>query len=303
MQVLVTGAGGKTGAIVVRKLLERGSLFKVRALVRSEASEQGLRSQLGESLASSSLQVVHGDILKKETLESGFKDTEAAVIVTSAIPQLDKLSLVKVIGVKVLTLGQVSLRPDFYYAEGQTPEYVDWVGQRNQVEAAKAAGVKHIVLVSSMAGTLPDHFLNTNLDKIVLWKRKAEKYLISSGIPYTIIHPGGLLPHPGPKANVPAPGGKRQLFVSVDDALVVESDKLKEEGKESQSRSLIPREDVAEICVQSLLEADAKNRSFDLGSGNEDEGEIYNGDLKALLATLNGANCNYDKPELPESSL
>ena len=29
------------------------------------------------------------------------------------------------------------------------------------------------------------------------WKRKAEKYLIDSGRPYTIVHPGGLLNEPG----------------------------------------------------------------------------------------------------------
>ena len=37
---------------------------------------------------------------------------------------------------------------------------MDWVGQRNQIDAAKAAGVKHVVLISTMAGTKPDHFLN-----------------------------------------------------------------------------------------------------------------------------------------------
>lgn len=303
MQVLVTGAGGKTGSIVVRKLLERGAAaFKVRAMVRSKESEDSLREKLGEPL-SASLEVVHGDVLKKETLAEAFKGVEAAVLVTSAMPQLNKLSLVKVIGAKLLTFGMVSLRPDFWYVEGQSPEHMDWVGQRDQIDAAKASGVKHVVLVSSMAGTLPEHFLNANLDRIVLWKRKAEKYLISSGLPYTIIHPGGLLPHPGPQANVPAPGGKRQLFLSVDDKLILEADKLKEEGKQDQAHNVIPREDVAEICVQSLLEPDAKNRSFDLGSGKEGEGDVYSGDFKALLATLEGQNCSYDAPELPESSM
>ena len=32
---------------------------------------------------------------------------------------------------------------------------------------------------------------------ILLWKRKAEEYLIASGIPYTIIHPGGLIDKAG----------------------------------------------------------------------------------------------------------
>lgn len=302
MQVLVTGAGGQTGSIVVRKLLERGTAFKVRALVRSTLSEEKLRQKLDESLAAS-LQVVHGDISNKEALTTAMQGVEKVVIVTSAMPQIDKLSLLKVIGLKLLSFGQMSTKPDFWYEEGQAPEQVDWVGQRNQIDAAKAAGVKHIVMVSSMAGTLPEHFLNANMDKIVLWKRKAEKYLMSSSIPYTIIHPGGLLPHPGPQANVPALGGKRQLFLSVDDKLILESEKLKEEGKEKEGRTQIPREDVAEICVESLLETEALNRSFDLGAGAEDQGEVYKGDFKALLATLAGANCNYDKPELPESSL
>ena len=51
-----------------------------------------------------------------------------------------------------------------------------------------------------MGGTQPDNFINTigkiegdeKSSRILLWKRKAEEYLIASGIPYTIIHPGGL---------------------------------------------------------------------------------------------------------------
>ena len=60
---------------------------------------------------------------------------------------------------------------------------------------AVKAGVKKIVLVSSMGGTDP----NNNLNKIgggniLVWKRKAEEYLMQqSGIDYTIIHPGGLI--------------------------------------------------------------------------------------------------------------
>jgi uncharacterized protein YbjT (DUF2867 family) len=61
-----------------------------------------------------------------------------------------------------------------------------------QIDAAKVAGVKQVVLVSSMGGTDPNHPLNKLGDgNILQWKRKAEQYLIASGIPYTIIHPGG----------------------------------------------------------------------------------------------------------------
>jgi hypothetical protein len=35
------------------------------------------------------------------------------------------------------------------------------LGQKVQIDAAKSAGVKQVVLVSSMGGTDPKHFLNT----------------------------------------------------------------------------------------------------------------------------------------------
>lgn len=69
---------------------------------------------------------------------------------------------------------------------------VDWIGQKVQIDAAKAAGVKQLVLISSMGGTQPDNMLNKIADgNILLWKRRAEQYLVASGVPYTIIHPGG----------------------------------------------------------------------------------------------------------------
>merc|ERR1719215_1545795 len=116
----------------------------------------------------------------------------ALVAVTSAMPKIDKVSLVGVILTKLLTLGMMSKKPSFWFDEGATPKDVDYIGQVAQIDAAKAAGLLHILLVSSMGGTKPDHFLNANMDNIVLWKRKAECHLINSGVPYTIIHPGGL---------------------------------------------------------------------------------------------------------------
>ena len=47
---------------------------------------------------------------------------------------------------------------------------------------AKEFGVKHIVLVGSMGGTNENHMLNSiGNGKILIWKRKAEQYLIDSG--------------------------------------------------------------------------------------------------------------------------
>jgi uncharacterized protein YbjT (DUF2867 family) len=69
---------------------------------------------------------------------------------------------------------------------------IDWLGQKVQIDAAKQAGVKQVIIISSMGGTDPNHMLNKlGNGNILQWKRKAEQYLIASGVPYTIIHPGG----------------------------------------------------------------------------------------------------------------
>lgn len=72
---------------------------------------------------------------------------------------------------------------------------MDWEGQKRQFDAAQVAGVKQVVVISSMGGTQPDNTLNKIGDgNILVWKRKAEQYLVASGLTYTIIHPGGALP-------------------------------------------------------------------------------------------------------------
>ncbi len=67
------------------------------------------------------------------------------------------------------------------------------MGQQRQIDAAKAAGVQQVVIVSSMGITQKENRLNALANgNILVWKRKAEEYLIASGLAYTIIHPGGL---------------------------------------------------------------------------------------------------------------
>ena len=108
-----------------------------------------------------------------------------------------------------------------------------------------------ICIYSSMGGTDPNDFLNTlgknkhgegNGD-ILIWKRKAEKYLIDSGLQYTIIHPGGLKD---------TPCGERNVEIDVDDNL--------RKRVELNSRS-ISRCDVARLCIASL--DNEKSSAFD----------------------------------------
>ena len=188
MQVVVTGAGGRTGQLVMKKLLERDEYFPV-GVVRSESSASKLKE-----FGATEDQIVVGDILGengKATLEKAMAGSQKLVIATSAVPQIKKLSLIPVIIAKIFK--KEGVRPKFTFKENQMPEQIDWIGQKMQVDVAKQANVNKVVVIGSMGGTQKDNFLNTIGDgNILVWKRRAEKYLMDSGLNYTIIHPGGL---------------------------------------------------------------------------------------------------------------
>lgn len=233
-KVLVTGATGRTGSIVIQKLRQYPQEFEVVGLARSETKVKDLfGSTEGFFL---------GEIKNKSTLVQAIKDCQALVILTSAIP-------------KMKAPPAPGERPEFEFEPGQTPEEIDWLGQKNQIDAALEAGVKHIVLVGSMGGENPNHYLNrVGNGNILIWKRKAEQYLVDSGIDYTIIHPGGLLDQPG---------GKRELIVGKNDTLL--------NNPPNGIPTSIPRADVAELVVQALREPHARNKVFDVISKPEDD--------------------------------
>lgn len=243
--VLVTGAGGRTGKLVYEKLKHRPDKFITRGLVRSEASKAKVGG--GED-------VYIGDITKAETLGPAFSGVDVLIILTSAAPQIKP-------GFDPSKGG----RPEFYYEEGAYPEQVDWIGQKNQIDEAKKAGVKHIILVGSMGGTDPNHPLNSfGNGKILIWKRKSEQYLVDSGVTYTLIRPGGLLDKDG---------GLRELLIGKDDELLATDTKT------------IPRADVAEVCVQAILHDEVKNKAFDLTSKPEGVAPPTT-DFKALFSQV-----------------
>lgn len=248
LQVLVTGATGRTGSLVVQKLQQHPEAFTVRGFARSrDKIEQVFGTTEG---------FYTGDIRDRTTLASALSGCQALVILTSAVPQMKGVP-------------QPGQRPEFTFAPGEMPEEIDYQGQINQIEAAKAAGVRHIVLVGSMGGTNENHPLNSIGDgKILIWKRKAEQYLIDSGVDYTIIRAGGLLDQPG---------GKRELLVGKDDKLLT--------NPPDGIPTSVPRADVAEVVVQALREANARNKAFDLISKPEDApGATITQDFASLFA-------------------
>lgn len=153
--VLVTGATGKSGVPLIKILSEQG--YKVRAMVRDKAKA----GDMGKGV-----EVVQGDVTKPETLGAAMK---GATFVIS-------------------TIGAGSPAPP------NNPENVDYKGVVSMTDAAKAAGVKHLVLMSSIGAgdPNPEVMLNKMFGMVLMWKGKGEDYLRKSGVPYTIVRPGGL---------------------------------------------------------------------------------------------------------------
>lgn len=156
---VVAGATGETGAHVVRALNAKG--FAVRGLVRDAAKA---KAQLGDIAT-----WVVGDVTKPETLTAAFAGATYAV---SAIGSRER--------------------------EGPNNfENVDWIGNRNLIDAAKAAGVKAYVLTTSGSAGVdaidadPTRFAGRQ------WKGKAEDYLRASGLNYAVVAPGGLRNYAG----------------------------------------------------------------------------------------------------------
>ena len=62
---------------------------------------------------------------------------------------------------------------------------------KNLVDAALLAGVQHFVIESAAGVTQDNHSMN-KYGNVMLFKLKAENYLRDSGLPYTMVRPGGL---------------------------------------------------------------------------------------------------------------
>ena len=283
-RVLVTGAAGQTGQHIFRKLLAKPGYTPI-GTVRSEESRQALlagTAGIGATDKDAAPvppdSVVVCDITNADTstIDELLADCDALMICTSAKPA------------PTGEINEETKRPIFGFPNGQ-PELVDWIGQKNLIDAAKKAKKDvHVVLCGSMGGTNPNNSLNnlgkiTNSDgsvtggDILKWKRKSEVYLMNeSGLPYTIVHPGGLLNEPG---------NERELCLGVDDKIP------------GTSNNSVPREDVANVMIAALEDESYRGRSFDLVSKPVGEG-VRTKDYGKLLKSLDGKNCDYSLGEI-----
>eukprot|EP01035_Chromulina_nebulosa_P017417 gene17417-22967_t len=207
-----------------------------------------------KKLGASTDQIKIGDIRKKESLKDLFDGASKCIMCTSARP-LKKLSFRIKNLFRIITF-RSTLPPsptDLYYPKEQSPYYVDYIGQRNTIDALMKIGIEHIVLLGNMGGyrgsklneigrKTPND--DPKIGNLLKWKRAAERYLMKRCF-FTIVHSAALTNEKG---------GQREIIWDVDDSLL------------RTNYRKIPRDDVAEVLIQALLWKEAIGRSIDVSS-------------------------------------
>jgi len=209
--VLVAGATGRTGREVLSVLAQDTGLA-IRAMSR--------RAQTAGGDADPVIEWVVADVTKPETLG----------------PALAGVAYV------ICTIGATER------SGPSGPEFVDYGGVVKLTDAAREANVRQLVLVSSMGagggGGVVAWILNLIGGDILEWKAKGEAYLRASGVPYTIVRPGGLSD---------GEGGQTGIAVQQGD----------------QGMGSITRADLAKVLVATLGNPRVLNTTFEIRADGE----------------------------------
>jgi uncharacterized protein YbjT (DUF2867 family) len=146
--ILVAGGTGTLGSQVVRLLVERGE--RVRVLTRDPARAASLPD---------TVDVLTGDVRDPAVVAAAVRGCATVVSAVHGFAGPGKPS----------------------------PEAIDRDGNYALIEAAVAAGVRHLVLLSVL-GAAPDHPMSLHRAK-----HAAEQALQASGLPWTILRPAAYL--------------------------------------------------------------------------------------------------------------
>jgi uncharacterized protein YbjT (DUF2867 family) len=141
----------------------------------------------------------------------------------------------------------------------QNPERVHHDGLRNVVAAVGDRPRKpHVVFVTQIYVTRGDSPSNP-MGNLFSWRWKAEEALRASGLPYTIVRPSWLTGGPGASRHV--------RF---------------EQGDTGDGQ--VARDDVAEVIAQSLWNAEARGKTFELYNDAGPSQRDFGADFATLRA-------------------
>ncbi len=217
--VLVVGGTRGTGLLIVSLLLERG--YRVRVLARKPGD--------AAKRLPPDAKLIGGDITKPETL----------------FPAVENVNHI------IFTAGVHSGR----IATENFVKKTDYQGVLNTLQAARRVGFSgRFLYLNSIGISTPSpaaRLLNFMKGNTLVWRRRAEEHIRSSGLNYTIIRVGFLLNRPGGRRTVEMSQGNLPLAI----------------------RNHIARADVAGAFVEALRHHRTKNTTFEIiwGKGNRQE--------------------------------
>ena len=245
-KILVAGATGGVGQLVVAKLLAKD--LQVKALTRSRAK--------AESMFEGRVEIVEADIRYPDTLVKATADINYIICCTG-------------------TTAFPSLRWDFanLFQPANSPEAVDGEGVKNLVAAAPS-DLKRFVFVSSCGvlrkDELPYNILNAF--GVLDAKLKGEKAITNASFPYTIIRPARLIDGPFTSYDLNTllrakTNGKKAVKIASGDRFNGETSRV----------------DVANACVESLEYQTTANKDFSIINEGD---RASNTDWEQLFAQL-----------------
>ena len=228
MTVLVVGATGSIGRLVVEEAIRQG--HAVRALVRNPAKARRLPPEA---------QVVIGDVTRPETLR-GLTDGVDAIVFTLGSDGLGKVGA----------------------------ENVDYGGVRNVLDALGSRTAR-IALMTSIGVTNRAGGYNRATEAHD-WKRRSERLVRASGLPYTIVRPGWF--------DYNAPDQKRLVLLQGD-----------KRHAGDPSDGVVARRQIAEVLVRSLSSEQALRKTFELVAETGPAPDDFDALFAALEADRAGA--------------
>lgn len=152
LPVLVVGATGRTGRLIVERLHRRG--LTVHALVRDAAK--------GREVLPPDVRQFVGNARTSHTLIAPMTGVGAVIIATAGGSEQEN-----------------------------TAELVDYFGTLNLVRQAVASHAGLIVFISTLGATRPAHSMDVEPTSLG-WKARAEEIIRGSGVPYCIVRAGWL---------------------------------------------------------------------------------------------------------------
>ncbi|MBD2503545.1 SDR family oxidoreductase [Anabaena azotica] len=242
--VLVVGATGGVGQLVVGKLLEKG--VKVRTLTRN--------AEKAKKMFDDKVEVFVGDIREPNTLPAAVDNVTQIICCTgtTAFPsarwEFDPQP-------NFWEWGQIFLDSNYREAKAKnTPAKVDAEGVANLVAAAPR-NLRRFVFVSSVGILRKDQppFSILNAFGVLDAKQKGEQAIINSGLPYTIIRPGRLIDGPYTSYDLntllkATTDGKLDVVIGKGDTLAGDASRI----------------DVAAACVESIFYSASEGQIFEL---------------------------------------